>query len=169
MIISISGTPGTGKHTIARELAKKLDYRIIDSNELLRGKYEVSIKELNAAVGPELKDNSIIVSHMGHFLKSKKVDLFIIIRCDPMRLKKRLEKRGYSKEKVHDNILFEALDGSYIESASIHKNTIQVDNTKNIERTIKELVGYITKKRQIKKFRSNYIKQLIKIENMNRQ
>lgn len=59
MIITISGAPGTGTTTLARELAAELDIRWINSGELFRriaSEKNVSVKELNrlAERGPEI-------------------------------------------------------------------------------------------------------------------
>ena len=36
MIIAVSGSPGTGKTTVAKELAKKLKYKYLDVNALIK-------------------------------------------------------------------------------------------------------------------------------------
>lgn len=59
MIITISGAPGTGTTTLARELAAELGIRWINSGELFRriaSEKNVSVKELNrlAERGPEI-------------------------------------------------------------------------------------------------------------------
>jgi len=59
MIITISGPPGTGTSTLARELAKDLDLRWVNSGELFRkiaSERNISIKELGrlAEKGPEV-------------------------------------------------------------------------------------------------------------------
>ena len=40
-VIIISGTPGTGKTTLAKKLAKKLDFEYIDINKIIK-KYGLS-------------------------------------------------------------------------------------------------------------------------------
>ncbi len=59
MIVSVSGAPGTGTTTLARELATNLGLRWINSGELFRhiaSEKNVSVKELNrlAEKGPEI-------------------------------------------------------------------------------------------------------------------
>ena len=49
MIIAISGTPGTGKHTIAKILAKEMKYKVLDLNPVLNSgkkEKEVTLKEV---------------------------------------------------------------------------------------------------------------------------
>ncbi len=167
MIIAISGTPGTGKHTIARELADKLGYEVLDAINLLKKKDMetlVSVRELNEVISPRLKDRTIVVSHLSHFLTSKEISVFIVLRCDPVTLIKRLGKRGYSTEKIYDNAMFEAIDGTIIEARELHKNVVQVDNTRNERRVVRMLERLITDGRPVKKFSEDYSKRIRFIE-----
>ena len=167
MIIAISGTPGTGKHTIARELADRLGYEVLDATKLLKKKSTetlVSVRELNEAVNPRLKDRTIIVSHMSHFLTSKEISVFIVLRCDPRILIKRLRRRGYNTEKVYDNAMFEAIDGTIIEARELHKNVVQIDNTRSKKEVVRMLERFITDGRPVKKFSEDYSKRIRFIE-----
>lgn len=142
MLIAISGTPGTGKHTISSALSDALKYNVVDVNKFIGDKkstVEISPQELNALLHDNLKENSIIVSHMAHFIKSHKIDLFVVLRCRPDILIKRLYKRGYTKQKIYDNALFEAIDGEYIEACELQKNVLQIDNTKSKKLTIEKI------------------------------
>ena len=137
MIIALTGTPGVGKHTVSAYVAKKTGYKIVDINLLLRKKHisEISVERLNKLVSPLISSNELIVSHMAHLLKSKKIDFFVVLRCDPRILIKRLKRRGYSDKKIKENAMFEAIDGEYVESIDLHKNVIQIDNSSNYVRT----------------------------------
>jgi adenylate kinase len=149
MIIALSGTPGTGKHTLAERLAKIRGYNIIDLGKALTdGKTEkdVTIDEINTAFQRLKKDNSIVVSHLSHFITSKSIKLTIILRTDPVILIKRLEKRGYNKSKIYDNAMFEAIDGTTIEATISGKRTFQIDNSKNLEKTVKKVINVINGK-----------------------
>ena len=145
MIIVISGTPGTGKHLIGKKLSERLGYKLLDLNKILKsgkkGEVEVSITEINRIVAGSISGNTVVVSHLGHFIRSKKVSLWVVLRCRPLVLYKRLLKRGYSKQKIYDNAMFEAIDGCYVESKSLHKNTIQIDNTHNPDKTVDEIIN----------------------------
>ncbi len=141
MIIAISGTPGTGKHTLAKELARKTNYEILDLNRILKkgGKErEVTLKEVNEVFQKNKKDNIIVVSHLSHFIRSKSINFVIVLRTDPLILIKRLEKRGYKKEKIYDNVIFEAMNGTYEEALNMKRKIFQINNTKNIKSTVKK-------------------------------
>ncbi len=142
MIIALTGVPGTGKHSVASLFSRETGYNVVDVNKLLGSgglTKEISPAELNKLVGLGLKDNSVIVSHMSHFLTSNKIGLFVVLRCRPDVLIKRLSKRGYSKEKIYDNVLFEAIDGEYIEACELHDKVMQIDNTSNLRKTVKKM------------------------------
>ncbi|EFD92361.1 MAG: putative kinase, partial [Candidatus Parvarchaeum acidophilus ARMAN-5] len=128
MIIAISGTPGTGKHTLARELSKITGYTILDIGSILAGKEEVSLRELNLIFNKAKTDNLIVVSHMSHLINSRDISLVIDLRTDPEILEHRLRLTNYSDSKIYDTVLFEAIDGTYIEALQTGKKTLQIDN-----------------------------------------
>jgi adenylate kinase len=66
----------------------------------------------------------------------------IILRCRPDILKSRLLKRGYSKEKIRENVEAEALDVILVETLDIHPpgNILEIDTT---SATIPDCVGQI--------------------------
>ncbi len=168
MIISLSGTPGTGKSTVGRRLAGELGYSVIELSNFIKSGSEfesrVSLGRINGLANSKMKENSIIISHLAHLLTSNKIDLFIVLRCNPAELIKRLKKRGYSDFKVYDNAMFEALDGTYIEAAELHKNVVQIENTKNLRSTVKRIVSLVENGKKPKKFNKDYSKYLLKIE-----
>ena len=108
MIIAVSGTPGTGKTTLAKALAKKLNYkyhdvkRLISLNKISEG-YDkqrkcniVDLKKLGKILKAKAKKypNSIFDSHLSHYFPA---DLVIITKCNLKTLETRLKKRKYSK------------------------------------------------------------------------
>lgn len=145
MIIAITGTPGTGKHAVAERLKERIGYEILDVGSLLREKCikNISVHELNRIVSPLLHQDMIIVSHLSHFLTSKKISLFIVLRCDPRVLSKRFKRRGYRIRKVYDNVMFEALDGEYMEAMELHKNVVQLDNSASVSKTVDMIAKFL--------------------------
>lgn len=118
MAIILSGTPGTGKTAIAKALAKKLRYEYVDVKKVIKGhaldaEYDkkrkatvIDLRKLNPILIAIIKKqkNCIIDSHLSHFLPKRYVDLCIITTCDIKILNQRLKKRGYSKEKIRENL-----------------------------------------------------------------
>lgn len=129
MIIAISGTPGTGKTTLAEGLTERLGYHLIDVNAVINEHEELVIendKERDTKIIDEdgllkiLKEKiepikkrekgTIIDSHLSHMLDKGTIDVCIVLSCDLNILKKRLEARGYNELKIEENLEAEAFD-----------------------------------------------------------
>ena len=118
-VIVVTGTPGTGKTTVAKKIAKLLGYRYVDVNQVithhkLSEGYDrkrkckiIDTKRLNLILIKLItasKEGLVIDSHLSHFLPKKYVDICIVTRCKLKTLKRRLSKRGYDKNKVQENL-----------------------------------------------------------------
>jgi len=135
-VIIITGSVCTGKTTLAKKLAKKQNYKYIDVNSLItkhklasgydkkRKSKIVDIKKLNKFLIKlinhfkyhEKTKGIILDSHLTHFLPNKYVDLCIVTKTNLKKLKKRLEKRKYSKQKVRENLDAEIFDICLVEA-----------------------------------------------------
>ena len=94
MIISLTGTPGTGKTSVATVLKSK-DFEVLDLNKeanynsFLLGKdkkrnsFIVDIEKLNKFISEKYRNEEIIFieGHLSHLLKN--ADKVIILRCHP--------------------------------------------------------------------------------------
>lgn len=127
-IITVTGTPGTGKTTVAKHLAKSCKATYIDVNRIikkhnLKEGYDkkrktavIDTNKLNNVLikvikeAKKTKQSLIIDSHLSHYLPSKYVDLCIVTKTSLKKLKDRLKKRGYHKEKIQENLLCEIFD-----------------------------------------------------------
>mgnify|MGYP000481934258 CR=1 FL=1 len=128
-VIVVTGTPGTGKTTLAKRIAREKKYKYFDVNALIKDKklresydmkrqtYNVNVKKLNKFLLKlilEEKDKKtkgmVLDSHLSHYLPARYVDLCVVTKTDLKRLKRRLEKRGYSKNKVRENLDAEIFD-----------------------------------------------------------
>lgn len=153
MIIICSGVPCTGKTFISKLIAKKYKLKYIDVNKLIKENklydsynkklktYEISIKKLNKFLIKLIKKekNLIIDSHLSHYLPKKYVDLCIITKCDLKTLKKRLEKRKYSKEKIRENLDAEIFDVCLNEAERKGYRIKIIDTTKGLK-NIKDFI-----------------------------
>jgi cytidylate kinase len=119
MIITLSGTPGSGKSSVGRALAKKLGYQFYSAGDV-RGKYAVShgmtLHELNklAEKDPasdklvdeymkelsEREDNFIVDARLGFFFVPKSVKIFL--DADPAIRYERIFKEEREDEKFKD-------------------------------------------------------------------
>ena len=151
MKILLSGTPGTGKTGIAKKLAESLKLKYISLNDFAEHNNLIDSvdKERNCMIIDEkrladkvekITEDYILDGHLAHFCKG---DLTIILRTNPEELETRLKKRGWSSEKIIENIEAEILGSCLIESV-MPKKTIEFDTTtKSIEESAKELENII--------------------------
>ena len=70
--------------------------------------------------------------------------------------------RGYDKEKVYDNVVFEALDGSVIETIELGKKFVQIDSTRDYKTTLRQAYLLITKNKRPRKFNPDYSRYVIR-------
>ena len=155
MIIIVSGTPGTGKTTLSKKLAKKIDYKYLDVAKLIKEKnlqefydkkrktYVIDVKKLNPILIKLIKksQNLIIDSHLSHYLPKKYIDLCIITKCSLKTLEKRLKKKRYIKEKIRENLDCEIFDICLNEAKEKGHKILIIDTTKgiNINKIVKEI------------------------------
>ena len=162
-IIAISGPPGTGKTTIATNLAKQIDFTYVDISSLIKTnkipsnpdkKRKCNIvdindfkKEINNIINKSKKKNSkgiIIDSHLSYFISSNIVDLCIITKCELKELNKRLQNRNYSKEKIKENLDCEIFDVCLCDSQELNHNILIIDTSiSSIKENLKKIVKKI--------------------------
>lgn len=161
MIIIISGTPGTGKTTLSKKLAEKLNIKYLDVNKIIKRfnlieEYDkarktnvVDIYKLNKVLIKIIKKekNLIIDSHLSHNLPKKYVDLAIILKCSLKELEKRLQRKRWSKAKIRENMDAEIFNICYEEAKEQKHNILVINTTKRIN--FKELTEKIKKKLKI--------------------
>ncbi len=144
MIIIVTGTPATGKTKVAKEIAKRLEYKYIDVNSIIKenkltedydNKLKSKIVDINKLkkILMKIKGNAVIDSHLSHYLPKKFVDLCIVTKCDLKVLKKRLEKRGYNKEKIRENLNAEIFDVCLIEASEKKHKIMIIDTSKKVD------------------------------------
>lgn len=146
-VIVVTGTPGTGKTTVAKRISRQKGYAYVDVKKLItnlklnerfdkkRKSWVVDVKRLNKVLISTievLKKNKIkgvvFDSHLAHYLPRKYVNLCIVTRTDTKRLYTRLKKRGYSKSKTEENIEAEIMQ-VILDEAREMKHRIKIVNT----------------------------------------
>ncbi len=146
MKIIITGTPGTGKTTIAKKLAKKLKIPYISLTEIakkIEENGECDVRKLEKIL--ELPEKYVLEGHLACEFKID-FDIIIVLRCPPQELKKRLEKRGYSKSKIAENLYAEALDYCALNSEKNYGKVAEVSTNKTIQETLKQIMDIINNK-----------------------
>jgi adenylate kinase len=154
-VIVVTGTPGTGKTRLAKALVKKLGYGFVDVNKAIkknkiyehydrkRKTYVVDEKKLSSYMGRLINKSSkglVIDSHMSHFLDVSLVDLCIVCKCPLPALKRRLQKRKYSRQKIRDNLDAEIFDVCLNEAIERGHKVLVVDTSHN---GIKDIIKLI--------------------------
>ncbi|MCL5011606.1 MAG: adenylate kinase family protein [Candidatus Marsarchaeota archaeon] len=136
MKLVITGTPGTGKSSISRELSKITGWPLFELNKLAEP-YDkdgsVDLKKLRIKTLEKIKGKRDFIVE-GHLACEFRIpsDAVIVLRCKPEVLDKRLKKRDYSDIKVRENVLAEALDYCLIRSLENYDRVVQVDATKHV-------------------------------------
>lgn len=156
MIIVVSGTPGTGKTKLSKDIAKALNYKYLDVKKLVEDQklssgYDrkrkckiVDTKKLNKAIIKMIENNKhlVIDSHLSHYLPSEYVDRCIITTCGIDVLKKRLEKRDYSDGKIEENLEAEIFETCLSEAQDAGHKVLTIDTTMNYElRSVLKILG----------------------------
>ncbi len=116
-MICITGIPGSGKSTVCKKL-KEFGYdcknvSLIKGYEECLDGDEVDIDCLKSKLRLVKSNNTIIEGHFTHLLDC---DLIIILQRDPELVRKTLSERGYSKEKIEENMDALISDTIYYES-----------------------------------------------------
>ncbi len=170
MFIALTGTPGTGKTTIAKILEDR--YRVIYlknfedvkiAYDKSRDSYIVDIEKLKRKIKKLKGEERIIIE--GHYSHDMPVDMVIVLRCHPDELRKRLEKRGYKDKKIRENIEAEAMN--LITSEAIMKygkdKVFEIDTTgKSEKECAEEVIDIIEKRDERYKARINYAEEILK-------
>ena len=113
MMIGITGTPGCGKTSVAEELHSR-GFSVLDLKTTVKPYVEYhddtcgsDIVDVDAWAADFKPVEGFVEGAFAHCLPCDKI---IILRCRPDVLRTRLAPRGYSEEKIRENLEAEALD-----------------------------------------------------------
>src|SRR2546426_8796881 len=136
MLVALTGTPGTGKSSVAGELERRgyfvlpLD-RFAEEHKLITGFYaargtkEVDVEALDKEIRVPAK-LGFLVAHYSHRMS---VNLAIVLRCHPKVLADRLRARGWAEAKVRENVEAEAIDAITQEAVARLPFVYEIDTT----------------------------------------
>jgi adenylate kinase len=138
MRVAITGTPGCGKTTVAKILAKKIHFRHLNINRLIKSKklYSGFDKKRKAYIADVSKikrflktveGNVILDSHLSHMLNP---DVVFVLRCRPDVLVKRMKKRKWCQRKINENMEAEMIGLILWEAKKSCKKVFEIDTTK---------------------------------------
>ena len=159
-VIVVSGTPGTGKSSLAKKLAKRLGGVHVDLSDfvLKEGLYiDYDVERASFIVDEEALINRlkeiicrnrlvIIDSHYGEIIPPEYVDKVIVLRTDPEELEKRLWRKGWWWEKIRENVEAEILSVCTHNAIRVYgeKRVYEIDTTnKTIDQVLEEALEII--------------------------
>lgn len=150
--VCISGTPGTGKSEIARLLAERLGWKMVELNKLAKDKgciagydekrdcKEVDVKKLAKEV-EKMEGSLVLESHFAHYMPC---DAVFMLKVDPEELKRRLEKRDWKEEKIKENLEAEITEVCKSEALEEGRKVYEIDTTgKKPEEVVEEILKFI--------------------------
>ena len=139
MRVAITGTPGTGKSAVGRALKRRGFYVLELNKAIVRHKLYAGIDRKRKtfiadmpAIRTFLKktfSEGLIVSHLSHLLPAIMVDVVVILRCNPEKLRLRLIRKRWKREKVAENVEAELIGLIAAESRQRHKKVYEIDTT----------------------------------------
>ncbi len=153
-MIIITGTPGTGKTSVAEELAKLTKRSVVHLNDYIKKHLDVEYDpayesySINTKLLEELDfGDAIVEGHLAHFIKRS--EMTVVLRCDPKELIERLERRKWNERKIAENVMAEILD-----VISVEANGMDIDTTNAIpvECAEKIMSGHADKVDWMKKY-----------------
>jgi len=184
-ILIVSGTPGTGKTTISKNISNYIKAKVISLNELaisenLIVKYDakretsvINNKKLISFLIELIEDYKkedleflIIESHFSDIVPEQYINFVIILRCDPDELYNRLKRRGYKREKIRENVQSEILGNcvNYFINKPLNIPILEIDTTNiSIESITKTIVDILRKKIDIDDFYAGKVDWLEKL------
>lgn len=125
-LITITGTPGCGKTTLAALLPAVIDLKQFAA----QANAVVDFDEGDDAAVIDMDlvkiDEGIVEGHLSQFLEPNEC---WVIRIDPSVLQARLTARGYSESKIRENVEAECLDIILQEALDHAEIVIQRDGT----------------------------------------
>ncbi|MGM5483547.1 MAG: AAA family ATPase [Nanobdellota archaeon] len=135
-----TGTPGTGKTTLAKHFSKENNLEYIDGKEIskeIADEYDekdecyiIDEKKFSKKCNERLnKKGNVLDSHLSHLTSPELVDYCIISECSQKILSERLKKRDYNDKKIKDNLEAEAFKSSRIEAQEKGHNIIIFDTS----------------------------------------
>ncbi|KAL3105950.1 hypothetical protein niasHT_025007 [Heterodera trifolii] len=161
--VLVTGTPGTGKSTLAKKVAQNVGMEYIDTTSIIKEREFYA--EYDAQLDTHVLNEDALLDHLeerfgsdagglildyhcAEMFPKRWFDLVIILRCATDSLFDRLTERGYSERKRRENleaeifgIIAEEANASYDESVVHELDNSTAEQLESNVRTVTNLVG----------------------------
>ncbi|KAF2368143.1 Adenylate kinase isoenzyme 6 [Trinorchestia longiramus] len=158
--ILLTGTPGVGKSTMAQQVAENCKMQHISVSDLAKDNnlYEGYDEDMKCAildedkVIDELEDpisegGKIIEYHGSSFFPERFFDAVFVLRCNNTVLYDRLASRGYSPEKILENIECEIMNVLLDEAMESYDHSIvkeiSSETVEDMENGVEEVTEWV--------------------------
>ncbi len=185
-VVIVTGTPGTGKTTFSRRLAKEIGANYIPLTEYVsrhrlyagfdreRGSRIVNVSQTYASLRSLLSRSSgfsVIDTHIPEGIVPKEmVKLVIVLRCHPRTLEDRLRRKNWRPGKVRENVLAEILDSCFTSAVEFYgsRRIAQIDTSRANVRQSVAAAKRALRNRPTKKVRIDWITTLDREHSLDR-
>ncbi|NOY10894.1 MAG: AAA family ATPase [Archaeoglobi archaeon] len=146
-MLAITGTPGVGKTSVA-EVLRSRGYRVLHLNEIakhygcLEEDGEEKLVDLEALVERFSEDDfsaDFVEGHLSHHIARR----CVVLRCNPVELRRRMEGKGWSEEKIAENLEAEIIDYILVEALEVCEEVHEIDTTGRTPEEVADLVEKI--------------------------
>ena len=176
-IILITGTPGVGKTTLAKNLTQNSHFKLFELNSTIKNEklyarfdrarktYVIDEEKVRRRLGSLARSSQRIVlpTHLvGRFLPKASVESALVLRLDPVDLYERLRARGWTKRKAWENTEAEILDVCYQESRLLlgSQKVYEIDTTRKSRGAVyKEALQALSKRKAARSRTVNWLAQ----------
>jgi adenylate kinase len=154
MLIALTGTPGTGKTSIAQYIKKHgisvislnelaISHDFITGKDIIRDSFFLDLDKINVYIEKEFRNIPkpiLIEGHATHWLTQPQ--WIIILRCHPNILAKRLSIKQWNSKKIKENVESEILDIILCEATEIHQSThlLEINTTKKTSQQVGKII-----------------------------
>ncbi len=146
--VIVTGTPGTGKTTFSRMLAKQMGAKYVSLTQFVsrhrlytgldreRKSKIVDLASTRAGLSSlvsETKELTIVDTHIpGGIIPRRSVRLIFVLRCHPRILETRLKRKHWNPSKVSENVLAEILDACLTSAVEYYgwDRVVQLDTSR---------------------------------------
>ncbi|KPN31445.1 putative kinase [Halolamina pelagica] len=155
--VALTGTPGTGKTTVAEQVGDRLGIPVHHLNDLIReeGLHEGEDEQRGSlvadfdAIEAYLGDwSGLLDSHLAHHFEA---DAAVVLRCHPDELEARLRDRDEPEAKIAENAESEALDIVLSEAVRAYGdgNVYEIDTTdRPVEAVVDDVLAVLRGERE---------------------